>query len=87
MILHFVEQQVYVDYVTCFQMFHIVPDDSENNPTRDVDEAVASTSASVLGSASSHDITVLEKEDECDCDDNVVVTTELALVVECPSDN
>lgn len=86
MILHFVEQQVYVDYVTCFQMFHVVPDDPENNSTRDVDEAVASTSASVLGSASSHDITPLKKEDECRCDDNVVVTAELVSVDECLCD-
>ncbi len=86
MILYFVEQQVYVDYVTCFKMFHIVPDDPENNPTNDVDEAVASTSASVLGSANTHDITVLENEDECSCEDNVVLTTELVSIDECLCD-
>ena len=67
-------------------MFHIVPDDPANDPEKDVDEAIASTSASVLGSSASHVITVLEVEGECACDDNVIKTIELASSDECPCD-
>lgn len=83
-ILNFVEEQEYVDYITCFEMFHIVPGDPAYNPEKDVDEAVASTSASVLGSATGHLITVLENENDCACDDNVVETFEIASSDECP---
>jgi hypothetical protein len=82
-ILNFVEEQAYVDYITCFEMFHIVPGDPNNDPEKDVNEAIASTSASVLGSSSSHIISVLESEGECACDDNVVKTFEIASVDEC----
>ncbi len=85
-ILHFVEEQEYVDYLTCFEMYHIVPDDPDNDPNKDVDEAVASTSASVLGSASSHGITVLETTGECDCPDNEIKTIEIASADDCPCD-
>ena len=85
-ILNFVEEQEYVDYITCFEMFHIVPGDPANDPEKDVDEAVASTSASVLGSSSGHLITVLETEGECACDDNVVETIEIASTDECSCD-
>ena len=85
-ILNFVEEQEYVDYITCFEMFHIVPGDPANDPEKNVDEAIASTSASVLGSASGHLITVLENEGECACDDNVVETIEIASSDECPCD-
>ncbi len=85
-ILNFVEEQEYVDYITCFEMFHIIPGDPANDPGKDVDEAVASTSASVLGSASGHVITVLEGADECACDDNVVETVEIASPDDCPCD-
>jgi hypothetical protein len=83
-ILHFVEEQEYVDYITCFEMYHIVPDDPDNDPTKDVDEAVASTSASVLGSASYHTINVLEEEGACDCPDNEVKSIEIASADDCP---
>jgi hypothetical protein len=83
-ILNFVEEQEYVDYITCFEMFHIVPGDPDNDPEKDVDEAITSTSASVLGSASKHEIKVLETEGECACDDNVVETFEIASSDECP---
>jgi hypothetical protein len=85
-ILNFVEEQTYVDYITCFEMFHIVPGDPDNDPEKDVNEAVASTSASVLGSSASHIITVLESEGECACDDNVVKTFEIASADECSCD-
>jgi hypothetical protein len=67
-------------------MYHIVPDDPENDPTKDIDEAVASTSASVLGSASGHLITVLEAEGACDCPDNEIKTIEIASSDDCPCD-
>ena len=85
-ILNFVEEQPYVDYITCFEMFHIVPDDPLNDPTKDIDEAVASTSASVLGSAAEHLISVLESEEECDCPDNEIKTIEIASADDCPCD-
>jgi hypothetical protein len=83
MVLNFVEQQEYVDYITCFSMFHIVPGDANNDPTKDVDEAIASSSASVLGSADTHVVHILESED-CECADNEVITTEIASADECP---
>lgn len=85
-ILNFVEEQEFVDYITCFEMFHIVPDNPENDPTKDVDEAIASTSASILGSSATHEITVLETEEECACEDNDVETFELESSDECPCD-
>jgi hypothetical protein len=72
MILHFVETREYVDFVTCFKMYHIVPGDPENSvKIPDVNEATPKTTASVLGSAPDHNIKVLETE-ECACDDNEV---------------
>jgi len=71
MILNHVENLSYVDFVTCFEMFHIVPGDPDNNPVKDVNEAIATTSASVIGSADEHEITVLETDD-CACGDNEV---------------
>ncbi len=85
-ILNFVEEQEYVDYITCFEMFHVVPDDPANDPLKDVDEAIASTSASVLGSKGTHIITVLETEEECECPDNEVKTVETASADDCPCD-
>jgi hypothetical protein len=82
-ILNFVEEQEYVDYITCFEMFHIVPGDPANDPLKDVDEAIASTSASVLGSASEHEIKVLETEGECECEDNLVENIVIASADDC----
>jgi hypothetical protein len=83
-ILNFVEEQEYVDYITCFEMFHIVPGSFADGAENDVDEAVASTSASILGSSAEHLITVLETGDECNCDDNVVGTVGIASADDCP---
>ncbi|HPE77794.1 MAG TPA: hypothetical protein PLC80_16995 [Draconibacterium sp.] len=82
-ILNFVEEQEYVDYITCFQMFHIISGDPNNDPLKDVDEAIASTSASVLGSAAEHEIKVLETEGECDCEDNLVENIVIASADDC----
>jgi hypothetical protein len=86
MILNFVEERPYVDYITCFKMYHIVPTSPENNPNKDVEEARATTAVSILGSAEEHIINVIEfSSDDCDCDDNVIKSTqELAASDDCP---
>lgn len=85
-ILNFVEERSYVDFVSCFKMFHIVPLDPENNPNEDIDEAVATTAVSILGSADEHEILQLDMDVEgCDCPDNEVLSTEqIASADECP---
>ena len=71
-ILNFVEELSYVDFLTCFEMFH----SHHTDPNEDIDEAIASTAASILGSAETHTIKVLEANEdkiaECDCEDNDV---------------
>ncbi len=75
MIINFVEKLPYVDFVTCFNMDQIIPTGKNLPPTilSNIEEAVTSTSASILTSAASHNIVVLETDD-CDCDDNLVLT-------------
>ncbi len=86
-ILNFVEERSYVDYVTCFEMNHIVPLDPENNPNKDVEEAVASTAISILGSADSHEITPIPEGEDCMCDDNIIKNTnEMLSADDCPCD-
>jgi hypothetical protein len=71
-LINFVEEQSYVDYVTDFQMFR----DRPSGPgTEDLDEAAGSTAASILvaAPASKHDITVIRPAQEaplaeaCEC--------------------
>ena len=85
-ILNFVEERSYVDYVTCFEMFHIVPLDSTNNPNLDVDEAIATTAISILGSSDSHIVNPIPVgSDDCLCDDNVIVSKdEIISKDDCP---
>lgn len=66
-IINFVEEQPYVDFVTCFTMDHIIG----NIVNKNIEEAFATTSASIITSASTHIVHVLETDD-CDCDDNLV---------------
>lgn len=85
-ILNFVEERSYVDYVTCFKMYHIVKEDPDNKPNEDVDEAIALTSVSIIGSANTHDIDVIEASDadQCQCDDNVIKSVaELTVTDKC----
>ncbi|HTF04397.1 MAG TPA: baseplate J/gp47 family protein [Bacteroidia bacterium] len=84
MIINFVEDRPYVDFVTCFNMHQIVPTGLNTPPRilRDIDDAITTTSASILTSASTHLITVLETED-CACDDNLVLQPMLAPPVPC----
>lgn len=83
-LINFVEDRPYVDYVTCFNMHQIVPRGLNLEPKtlRDLDEAVTSTSASILTSAPAHIITILETE-ECACDDNLVLQPMLNPPVPC----
>lgn len=83
-IINFVEDRPYVDYVTCFNMHQVIPTGVNTEPrwVRDIDEAVTSTSASILTSAPMHLITVLETE-ECACDDNLVLQPMLSPPVPC----
>jgi len=85
MILNFVEERSYVDYVTCFKMYHIVPTDPDNNPSDDVDEAEASTAVSILGSVEEHTIHAIEfGSEECDCKNNEIKSTsELTSADDC----
>lgn len=67
-ILNFVEEREYVDYVTVFQMDQIV--DGVKIP--DIEEAVASSPASILTSSAFHTITVIDGEAEVPADKNLV---------------
>ncbi|MCG8573700.1 MAG: baseplate J/gp47 family protein [Flavobacteriales bacterium] len=66
-IVNFIEELDYVDYVSCFTMDQI----TASGVKKDIQEAVASTSASILTSVTQHDIHLLETDD-CECNDNVV---------------
>ncbi len=83
-VINFVEDREYVDYVTCFNMHQIIPTGLHTKPRteKDIDEAITSTSASILTSAPTHLITVLETE-ECACEDNLVLQPMLPPPVEC----
>ncbi len=83
-LLNFVEERSYVDYVTCFKMYHIVKEDPENNPNEDVDEAIALTSVSIIGSADDHIITEIaaNEADQCQCEDNIIPKRETLLSVD-----
>lgn len=78
-ILHFVEKLPYVDYLTCFELYHIIknPVDGEILSRNKVEEAKGSTGVSLLGSVGAidtygdHLIMILETED-CECPDNEV---------------
>lgn len=78
-VLHFVEKLAYVDYVTCFELYHIIknPVDGAILSRTKVDEAKGNTVVSLLGSAGAvdtygdHLIMILETED-CECADNEV---------------
>lgn len=59
-ILDFVEELSYVDYLTDFKMYHIA-DPSKAEEAVEVDEAIASTPMSILVSAKEHTITPITK--------------------------
>ncbi|MDX5338241.1 MAG: baseplate J/gp47 family protein [Cyclobacteriaceae bacterium] len=81
-ILHFIEKRPYVDFLTCFELYHIVknPVSGEILSKEKVAEAKGSTGVSLLGSVGKidsygdHLIEILESED-CECADNEIVPT------------
>lgn len=93
-ILNFIEELSYIDFIACLEMYHIVKDPGTGNVVSrtEVEEAVATTAVSILGSAGQmnyygdHLITVLES-DNCECDDNEIRTAAaVASADECPCD-
>lgn len=73
-IIGFIDEREYVDFVTCFKMFHL-----EVSSVEPVTEAIATTSASILCSTGGisdygdHRIQVLNEYDNCgNCNDNIV---------------
>ncbi|SFU10246.1 Baseplate J-like protein [Algoriphagus locisalis] len=78
-VLHFVEKLDYVDYLTCFELYHLVinPVSGELLSRTRVEAAKGSRGVSVLGSVGTlgsygdHLIEVLETED-CLCEDNEI---------------
>lgn len=84
-ILNFIEDRPYVDFVTCFNMDQIIQGLPNTPPVilKNVEEAVTTTSASVLTSASNHKVTVLENDD-CGCEDNEVIQPTLSVPEPCP---
>jgi len=69
-IINFIEELNYVDYIRLFKMKRSNPLQGTNSFTGDIDEAVASTSASVLTSAKKHDISPVEEE-SCTFEGNI----------------
>lgn len=78
-ILNFIEKRPYVDYITCFEMDQITP----NNTFKNIQVAKAQSAASILTSVEDHEIYVLETDD-CECDDNVIEAPKSAA--DCPCD-
>ena len=78
-VLHFVEKLDYVDYLTCFELYHLVinPVSGELLSKKRVEAAKGSRGVSVLGSVGTlgtygdHVIEVLETDD-CLCEDNEI---------------
>ena len=74
MLVNFVEQREYVDFVSCFDMIQIIP----STPTpeeRIVNEAVANTSSSILTSAPLHEISAISSENCDNCGSNLIIST------------
>lgn len=70
-IINFVEELEYVDYVTCFKMYHVI--DQNLTEQIDVNEISPTRSSALVVSATQHLIYVLTSE-ECECDtENVQV--------------
>lgn len=72
MILNFVEELDYVDYVSCFEMDHVTATDTYTN----VEEAQATHAAAILVADEQefHDITVMQPGEDCDCSSGGAVT-------------
>lgn len=80
MILNFVEERSYVDYVTCFKMFHIIPGDAAHDKTKDIDEVSTSRAITILGSHDNHEVRPIAVDvEDCVCEDNIILTNEQML--------
>ncbi|MBC7862877.1 MAG: baseplate J/gp47 family protein, partial [Bacteroidia bacterium] len=80
-IINFIEEREYVDFLACFQMDQVT---TTNGTLKNIEEAIPTTSASILTSAVGHFINVLETDD-CECDDNEVKHIEFGTE-DCPCD-
>lgn len=78
-ILNFIEKRPYVDFVTCFEMDQITP----NETLKNIQVARAQSTASILTSVEDHEIYVLETDD-CECDDNIIAEPKSSA--DCPCD-
>lgn len=65
-IINFIEELDYVDYVTCFKMYHFDIDDDRTKKPVDINEAEPSRSSALLVSAEEHKITIMT-DDDCTC--------------------
>ena len=65
MIMNFIEERNYVDFITCFKMDQIVNSDLVHE---DIEEAVATSSAAILVSSADHDIQLI-RDKNCSCED------------------
>jgi hypothetical protein len=81
-IINFIEEREYVDFVTCFRMDLI----TATTKLTDIEDATATTSSSVLTSAEKHFITVLESDD-CECPDNIAAKGPAPADEECSCDS
>ncbi|GAB2475511.1 baseplate J/gp47 family protein [Algoriphagus taiwanensis] len=78
-ILHFIEKLTYVDFLSCFELYHLIknPVNGQLISRTRVEEGKGSRGVSILGSVGTlgnygdHLIEVLETE-ACECEDNVV---------------
>lgn len=75
-IINFIEELDYVDYLTCFEMYHVL--NGDESKVKDTNEAIASVSSAILVSSGSHTITVL-KTDDCKCEDKVALAGPIVL--------
>lgn len=71
-IINFIEELDYVDYVTCFKMYHII--DGNMADLKDTDEISTSKSSAILVSHPQHEIYILTTDD-CECDDDNIQST------------
>ncbi|GMQ30006.1 baseplate J/gp47 family protein [Algoriphagus confluentis] len=78
-ILHFIEKLPYVDFLSCFELYHLIknPINGQLISRTRVEEGRGSRGVSILGSVGTlgrygdHLIEILETED-CQCEDNIV---------------
>lgn len=81
-LINFVEERVYVDFVSCFKLNHLLPDGTK---IADIEAVEVISSASVITSAVQHLIHVMEEED-CNCPGNELRNTHLKADVQTTCD-